>query len=328
MRSRSALISPLLLGLVLGVTRPALAETQPVQVSYTAPAGCSTRAAFVQELGLRSARVRVVEAAERTPRFVVELVDRGAQVVGQLRLIEPDGSETARAVSGATCDEVVPALALIAAVLVDPESLTRQAEATPARPPSRATPPHPEPSPWRFRPTLAAGLGLASAVGPGLSLGALFELGLESEHAGKRGPAAAVALMRTTSPTRTTRAGDAYFTATLARLALCPLRWPSAGPVFLSPCAAFEAGSLRAEPSRTLGKQPVSVLWLAADPALSLEYRPLPVLSLGLDALGVFPLERDHFVFRPSSAGAPNISAFSVPSAGFAAGVGVKAIWP
>jgi hypothetical protein len=137
-----------------------------------------------------------------------------------------------------------------------------------------------------------------------------------------------VALERTTSPKRSTRAGDAYFTVTFARLALCPLRWPSQGPVFLAPCGAFEAGSLHAEPSRTLGKQPVSVPWLALDPTLSLAYRPLATLSLGLDVLGVFPLRRDHFVFRPSAEDQPDISVFSVPWAGFAAQAGVKALWP
>jgi len=98
--------------------------------------------------------------------------------------------------------------------------------------------------------------------------------------------------------------------------------------VFVSPCAAFEAGSLHAEPSQTLGKQPVSTLWLAADPVLSLAYRPLPVLSLGLDALGVFPLQRDRFVFVPNAPSEPDILVFSLPTVGFAAQAGIKAVWP
>ena len=323
MRSRGALPSAFWLFVL---ARPALAETQPMHVSYTAPAGCSSRDTFVRELTLRTARVAVVDAAEPAASFVVELVDRGPRVLGQLRLIEPDGSETARAVSGATCEEVVPALALIAAVLVDPESLTRARTPPPAAAPAEA--PHPEPSSWRIRPSLGVGAALATAVGPGLSPGVLLELGLESERVGERGPVALIALEHSESPSKSTTAGDAYFTASFGRLTLCPLRWPSRGPLFLSPCAAFEAGALHAEPSKTLGKRPLSVLWLAVDPALGFEYRPLPALSLGLGVLGVFPLRRDRFAFAPSAASQPDILVFSLPTVGAAVQAGVKAVWP
>jgi hypothetical protein len=296
--------------------RIARADSGSVRVSYAGPAGCSSREAFVRELTRRTSRIRVSEAPDVAMSFAVEVADRRARVVGTLSLIDADGIETERAVNGTTCDEVVSALALIAAVLVDPEALTRQAS-TAAADAARASTPS-----WRFRPRVALGVGLSTAVGPGLPIGPLVELGLEAERNGARGPTLAIAALRLSSPTHTTDAGNADFAATFGRLTLCPLRWPATGPFFASACAAFEAGALRAAGSQTLGEQSVSVLWLAAAPAASFEYRPLRVLGVGLDVLAVFPLVRDHFYFGP------DIPVFSVPVAGVAANLTLRGVWP
>lgn len=286
---------------------------QAVRVAYAAPAGCSNRAVFVHELMSRTSRVRLVEDTEPAALFAVDLADRGARVRGELRLIEPDGSETTRVVDGASCEEVVPALALIAAVLVDPESLTRAT--TPA-----VAAPIPPPS-WRFVPSLAAGAALATAVGPGLAFGPWLELGLEVEQNG-RGPSVALAVEYLKNPTQTTAAGNADFSTTLGRLSLCPIRWPSTGPVFGSMCGAFEAGSVQAAGSHTLGERRYSVLWLAVDPAVALAYRPVSWLSAGLDGLVVFPLLRDTYYFGP------NVPSYSVPAVGVTAQARLAATWP
>ncbi len=299
--------------------RAASAEPEPVQVRYSAPAGCSSREAFVRELALRTSRVRVLETPAAGATFVVELADRASGVVGQLRWLEPDGGETARSVSGTTCEEVVSALALIAAVLVDPESLTRS-PTSPA--PTVVTPPEPERETWSFRPSFGAGARVATAVGPGWALGPNLELGLESEQNGRRGPALRLSFERLASPTESTRAGDADFTTTFGRLSLCPLRFPSTGALFAAPCAGFELGELHAEGTRTTGPDQVSLLWLAADPFLSLAYRPLRILSLELEAGGVFPLVRGRFIFAPA------VPVFSIPIAGFSARAGLSVVWP
>jgi hypothetical protein len=287
---------------------------QAVRVAYTAPAGCSSRVVFVHELMSRTSRVRVVEDTEPAAIFAVDLADRGARVRGELRLIEPDGGETTRVVDGASCEEVVAALALIAAVLVDPESLTRATTPAP-------TAPMPPPS-WRFAPGLAAGAALATAVGPGLAFGPWLELGLEVEQNGRRGPSVALAVEYLKNPTQTTAAGDADFSTTLGRLSVCPLRWPSTGPLFGSVCGAFEAGSVHAAGSHTLGEHRYSVLWLAVDPAVAFAYRPVSWLSAGFDGLLVFPLLRDSYYFGP------NVPSYSVPAVGVTAQARLAATWP
>jgi hypothetical protein len=298
--------------------RVAHAEAEPVRVHYSAAAGCSSREAFVRELAARTSRVRASDVPGAGATFVVELADHSGGVTGQLRWLEPAGGETVRTVSGATCEEVVSALALIAAVLVDPASLTRN----PTSPGPAAVPRPADAERWRFRPSLGAGARLTTAVGPGWSLGPGLELGLEMESLGRRGPAASVAVERLSSPTQITRAGDADFATTLARLSLCPWSFPSTGKLFVAPCAAFEVGSLHAAGTRTLGPDDVSVLWLAADPVASLAYRPLRSLSLELSFAGVFPLVRGRFIFGPA------LPIFSIPVAGLSMLVGVRAVLP
>jgi len=300
---------------------PARAEAEGVRVSYSAPAGCSSRAAFVREVSLRTARIRVVADSEPGASFVVELTDRTTAIAGQLRWIERDGAETARAVSGATCEEVVSALALIAAVLVDPESLSqrptspRSIAAAPIAPPS-------EPKSLRLRPSMAAGAIVDSAVAPSWSLGAHFELALELESGGRHGPLASLSVARLSAPTASTTAGDADFTTTFGRLALCPLAWPATGAWLGRACGAFEAGSLHAAGSHTLNERDVSILWLAADPVVSVVYRPLPVLGIEAELAGVFPLVDDDFFFGPDT------PVFSIPVAGFSARLALRALWP
>jgi hypothetical protein len=292
------------------------ADIEPVHVRYSAPAGCSSREAFVRELARRTSRVRVEETQSAGATFVVELADRSDGVLGQLRWLEPDGAETARSVSGTTCEEVVSALALIAAVLVDPESLTRnQTSPAPAVGPS-------ERETWSFRPSFGAGARVTTATGPGWSLGPSLELGLEAERDGRRGPALRLAFERVSSPTETTRAGDADFTTTLGRLSLCPLRLPTTGALFAAPCAGFELGELHGEGTRTTGPDEASLLWLAADPFVSLAYRPLRILSVELEAGAVFPLVRGRFIFAPA------LPVFSIPIAGFGARAGLSVVWP
>jgi hypothetical protein len=50
--------------------------------------------------------------------------------------------------------------------------------------------------------------------------------------------------------------------------------------------------------------------------------RPWRFLAISADALGIFPLVRDHFYFQPGD------HVFSVPVFGWTGRFGVKALWP
>jgi hypothetical protein len=213
---------------------------------------------------------------------------------------------------------VISALALIAAVLVDPESLTR----SPISPPPAApAAPRAEQATLEWQPSFGAGGTVRTALAPSWSYGPVVELGLELELDGRRGPAARLAFERVTTSTTETPAGNADFTSTLGRITLCPVRWPMTGPWFAAPCGAFELGSLHAAGSHTLGEHEASILWLAGDAVGSLAYQPLRAFRIDLDLSAVFPGVRDRFVF------APRPPVFSIPSAGFSARLGVRAVW-
>lgn len=304
---------------------------QMLRVEYGAPAGCSSRAAFVAELEARTRRVRVVDTTEPIASIAVELGDRTTGIVGQLRLREPDGTETLRAVAGKSCEEVVSALALIAAVLVDPDAATHAAPpptapATPAPPAPAGSAPVPAPRAeepaWRLLPSFGAGLSVTSTVAPDPSFAPSLELGLHAERGAHHGPFLLLSFERFASSSVSTDAGVADFSTWLGRLSLCPLRWPPTSSLSVAPCAAFEAGSLHVDVANTLDKQEPTVPWFAAGPGLHVEARPLRVLALELDLLGIFPLVRDSFYFSP------NLPVFSVPVFGWTGRVGVKAVWP
>jgi len=307
-------------------------EPQTLRVVYLAPAGCGSRATFVAELEARTPRFRAADGAETIASITVELADRSTGIVGQLRLREPNGTETLRAVAGKTCEEVVPALALIAAVLIDPESTTRTPVAAAASAPSGSPPPPanataPARAPrdseaWRLRPSFGAGLSVTSTVAPTPSVAPSLELGLEAERGSRRGPLLLLSFERFGAKTVTTDAGLADFSTLLGRLTLCPLRWPSDGLVYVAPCGAFEAGSLHVDVADTVDEQEPTVPWFAAGPGLHIEARPLRVLGVELDLLGIFPLVRDSFYFSP------DFPVFSVPVFGWTGRLGIKAVWP
>jgi hypothetical protein len=306
---------------------PARAESPPFHLSYSAPAGCGTREGFIAELTTRSARVRVAEPAADGPTLEVTLADRATGVIGELRFRELDGAETLRAVPGKSCEEVIPALALIAAVLIDPEAASRL---PPALAPGPASSPATAAAPalpakgqaLRLHPTLGAGAAFSSVLAPNLSYAPSFELGLETTLGGRRGPALSLAVERFASSAVSTSAGSADFSTLLGRLTLCPWQHPQKGIFFVAPCGAFEAGSLHVSVADTSNEQEPTVLWLAVGPAVHLEVRLLPFLGLGLDVLGIFPLVRDHFYF------APDHPVFSVPVFGWTGRLGLKAILP
>jgi hypothetical protein len=316
----------------LRAEEPPRAEAQALRVLYAAPAGCGTRASFVAELEARTPRVRVVDS-EDVATVNVELLDRPTGIVGELSLREPNGMETLRAVAGKSCEEVVAALALIAAVLVDPEAITRAPTPSRTAPAAATTGPRgerpreekpqaPSGEPVRLRPSFGTGAAVTSTVAPSLSFAPTLELGFELERGGRRGPMLLLSFERFSSSTVTTRAGLADLSTLLGRVSVCPLRWPARGIAFLAPCGAFEAGSLHVDVSQTIDEQEPTVLWLAAGPGLHLELRPLRVLGLELELLGIFPLVRDTFYFSPA------IPVFSIPVVGWTGRVGVKAVWP
>ena len=96
---------------------------KPVQVEFDAPAGCSSADAFFSSLTSRTDEVRQSEGNEPHTTIQVRLTRARGRVLGELRVVDDRGGTDTRKVQGASCDDVVEALSLTAALAVDPNAL-------------------------------------------------------------------------------------------------------------------------------------------------------------------------------------------------------------
>ena len=107
-----------------GLAAPDLAkEAKPVQVEFDAPTGCSGADAFFRSLSSRTDMVRQADGSEPHTTLQVRLTRTRGRVLGELRVVDDRGGTDTRKMQGATCDDVVQALSLTAALAMDPSAL-------------------------------------------------------------------------------------------------------------------------------------------------------------------------------------------------------------
>jgi len=260
-------------------------------------------------------------AAPNAPALAMEVrlsIEPGV-VRGRLRLQEPNGFVTERDVTGASCAEVTSALALIAAVFLDPNAAGDEA---PREPPRFDAPPAGSevPSAWRVGVGTAVGVHGATAPGfsPGLSL--VFEAELERNRVFS--PLFGVAVMRTLTSRIEVQTSVATLRFTAARFHACPVAWPGGSDWALRPCGLVEAGVIDAAGTATADPQRVLAPWLAPGGSLRVELNLLTMLVIALDAGFVVPLFRPEFYFDPD---APETVAFEVPPIGTTGQAGLLA---
>jgi len=105
---------------------------KPVQVEFDAPAGCSSAGAFFGSLRSRTDEVRQSDGSEPYTTIQVRLTRNRGRVLGELRVVDDRGKTDTRKVHGASCDDVVQALSLTAALAVDPNALLSAPATAPA----------------------------------------------------------------------------------------------------------------------------------------------------------------------------------------------------
>ncbi len=120
-----------------------------VRVEYAAAEGCPTRESFIREIGARTSRLRVADESEPARVFRVALGPSGESFRGTLVVVDAGGSESEREVQGESCAVVSSALALVAALTIDPEASTAPLSeiATSAVPPIATVTVTPSPAP-------------------------------------------------------------------------------------------------------------------------------------------------------------------------------------
>lgn len=248
-------------------------------------------------------------------------ITREARVFrGSMQLREKGGIETTRAVVGGNCDEVLSALALIAAVLIDPDGsdALRPAASVPG---ARASTPRADASAnsptWRFG--IGVGGGVETSVGPEVVATASVQGEMTWLRQGLLSPRLALAVHRSAGDTLESRNGNAHFRWTAARVSACPVRFPVADRLALRPCLFFDLGELDAAGQRTYRAESTSVAWYGLGSSLHAEYVPAARLSLGLDAGLMLPLLRARFYFDP---GGPS-DTLELPRLGLTLRIGV-----
>ncbi len=129
----------------LCMASPARADKEAIALDYQPGAGCPDRAKFVERVQAITSKADIVGDDGGPRRKFGIHVSRVASAVNGELTIDDHGVRTTRTVSGASCDEVISALALATALAVDPEALG--GEATPPAAPAPTPPPAPAPVP-------------------------------------------------------------------------------------------------------------------------------------------------------------------------------------
>jgi hypothetical protein len=306
---------------LFGVVRDALAEGPSPNLSFRVlveETGCP-HDTFTHQVLRRAPSAKLATPNEPALSMAVKLRTEPGIVRGRLTLLEPNGVVTERDVTGASCAEVTAALALIAAVFLDPN-------ATADEPPK--VPPRADPRPdaaeaqgvWRLGGGPAVGVHGATAprFTPGLAL--VLEAALERDRG--LSPLFSVSLMRGLTSRVEVQTSVATLRFMAARLQACPVAWPRASNLTFRPCGLIEAGVLDAAGTETSDPQRVRTPWLAPGGALRAELNLSTILMIALDAGFVVPLFRPEFYFDPD---APETVAFEVPPIGSTGHLGVLA---
>jgi hypothetical protein len=303
----------------LGWAQP---SAQPFRLDYSETPGCAAREEFYWQLQARTHRLRRAHPGEQALMLTVRLSVTGDQVDGLVELREPDGRATMRHVSGETCSEVVAALALVTAVMVDPDALTepvipggsgRRVEPAVSAPPA----PPPEPRPWRFG--LLGGASLQTAAAPEPLLVYAAEIEVLPAPGWLPEPVLALSLHRGRSDPIEKHGGQAELAWTSGRLTACPTRWPARAPAAFRPCLSLDVGALRGTAGSGV-ENPASrgALWLAPGGVIRWELLVGDWLVVVADGGALFPLVRTRFYFGPS---ADKGTVYRTPVAGLTAGV-------
>jgi hypothetical protein len=311
------------------------AGSEAIRIEFEAPAQCSDENAFVSQLRARTQRAHIVTAGEQERRaFHLTITASGDAYDGRL-LIRSGDRQASREVTGATCDEVLNALALVAALAIDPHASTADIApaSAPGPAPEPAPPPTPPPTPvasepkppapektsreegtWRV--AVGATGGARAGSLPSLSPdGAVFAA--LSKDRGAFAPEIRLAYVQALSQTLAPGAGTVAFDFGTARLEACPVRvrWKD---VSVIPCATLEVGSTSASAAGVENPESTHRGWYAGGAVARVEWEVTKRVVLEASADVLVPFRHDRFYFGPD-----NLTVYETPSLGAAASLGV-----
>lgn len=321
----------------------AAAETRPRVTSFQAPSGCTSQALFVGEVARRT-RPSATEDTEALS-FAVH-VERLApeRHRGSVVVERGSGGGSKRVVEGASCEEVMHALALVVALTLDPEGggTERPDEPPAVEGPPASTPLAPAPAaeqPARPRTPsqgsseseVTLGIGAHAAAHQGVAPDTIFtvpvfvELGVRRESTpslrARFAPAIRLGFVRGSGERAFSGVGRASFTWTAGEVDLCPLA-AEVARFSLVPCARMELGALTGEGAQIAPARSQTALWAALALPVRLRAALTRWLFVEAEAAPRLPLQRERFVFQP------DFTVFRAPSVAWTAGAGAGVTFP
>lgn len=125
---------PILAILLLGwvPAAPRLGPPIPVRIEVQGPTDCPAGPALLSGIQARAERVREAQGDEKSTLLRVRLSVVAGRIRGELQVVDKTGASDRRRVEGATCQEVVQALSLTAALALDPTAGLAPATEPPA----------------------------------------------------------------------------------------------------------------------------------------------------------------------------------------------------
>jgi hypothetical protein len=256
---------------------PAVAQAPPTwQLTFTAPATCSTEENFRKALDERLLYSEIFPRA-LNHRIIVSISPTEAGWTGQL-VVESavDGVRVERTAHATSCQELVPALALMIALVLDLEPASTpeppssppvpEADSRPFSPPFEGPPRLVPPTPASSKSTPGFRQTASLRAAPRLTEGELgFLLHWRSVVGWRDRVAVAPSILwgshvaqgfspwmrlsgeRVKSHVVNASGVGASLTWTVAQLDACSHKWTVSGTAFLSPCARISVGALQAK---------------------------------------------------------------------------------
>jgi hypothetical protein len=304
----------------LTATSDPATEVKPVQVVFDAPAGCANANDFFSSLRSRTHLVRQAKGDEPRTTLQVRLLEMRRYVLGELRMVDDRGMTDTRRVQGANCDDVMQALALAAAVALDPSVLLPATVTIPA--PETTVPANPPPT---IAPAGVESVNIRKPVDPPSSsssrIDPRFELGAASVGSVllSSGISPGVAMFGRWTPAGSGRfrptigmavtylrndvlgsPGAAQASLTGLVVTLCGMAW-GASIMTVQPCGLVMAGLLSVSGHQVVRTSSVDLLWLSAGAVLRTAAHLGHGFALDLEAGVSVPfLSREFYTTLPS----------------------------
>jgi hypothetical protein len=258
--------------LALGVSSVATAAPEPIRVEYRAPATCPGEAEVVGRLVAKAAVTRVDAREARVFALSVERDHDGFR--GRLDVRGSDGIAAGREVNGATCDEAIAALVLVAALAAE--------DRAPAPAASRAT------AGWRF--AFGAGFARYEGMTPEAIYGVPIHLAARRDK---------TELRATFDATGSDQLAMTSFRWTAGRAEVC--RYVAAiGPLEAAPCAGFEAGALSGRGTNVGQASDDTRPWFAPELTGRVALR-IGRAAVELEGTAEAPVVRDRYYIAPAT---------------------------